>query len=139
VLLFTSVYQTLLRDLGKTFMAMKKKAPKKTDPKPPKSSMKQKAKDAPTTPNRAAMAKAPESRMTAKAVNARNARDKFESRSNKPRGKFASESVQKQASDVARTQEMMFPGTKFRGYTTVKPGRADAKPSPKKVVKQKKR
>ena len=95
--------------------APKKKAPKKTDPKPP------------------------ESRMTAKAVNARNARDKFESRSNKPRGKFASESVQKQASDVARTQEMMFPGTKFRGYTTVKPGRADAKPSPKKVVKRKKR
>ena len=118
---------------------MKKAAPKKSDPKPPKSSMKQKAKDAPATPKRAEMAKAPESRMTAKAVNARNARDKFESRSNKPQGKFASESVQKQASNVARTQEMMFPGTKFRGYTTVKPGRADAKPSPKKQSSIKKK
>ena len=72
-------------------------------------------------------------------MSAQAAKTKLGALSNKPQGKFASESVQKQAYNVARTQEMMYPGTKFRGYTTVKPGRADAKPSPKKqsVIKKK--
>ena len=65
-------------------------------------------------------------------MSAQAARTKLGALSNKPQGKFASESVQKQAYNVAKTQKEMYPGTKFRGYTTVKPGRADAKPSPKK-------
>jgi hypothetical protein len=65
-------------------------------------------------------------------MNAQAARTKLGALSNKSNGRFASESVQKQASNVARTQKSMYPGTKFKGFTTVKPGRADAKPSPKK-------
>ena len=70
-------------------------------------------------------------------MNAQAARTKLGALSNKSDGKWASESVQKQAFNVAKTQKSMYPGTKFKGYTTVKPGRADAKPSPKKNVKRK--
>lgn len=70
-------------------------------------------------------------------MNAQAARTKLGALSNKPvknprGGMWASPSVQKQAFNVAQTQKAMYPGTKFKGYTTVKPGRADAKPSPKK-------
>jgi hypothetical protein len=78
--------------------------------------------------------KAQSARMTAQ-----SARTKLGALSNKPDGKWASPSVQKQAFNTSRTQEMMYPGTKFKGYTTVKPGRADAKPSPKKQSSIKKK
>ena len=77
-------------------------------------------------------------------MNAQAARTKLGALSNKPvkdaRGQlWASESVQKQAFNVAKTQEGMYPGTKFNGYRTAKPGRADAKPSPKKQSANKKK
>jgi hypothetical protein len=77
-------------------------------------------------------------------MNAQAASIKLGALSNKPvknprGGMWASPSVQAQAYDVAQTQKRMYPGTKFKGYTTVKPGRADAKPSPKKIVKTKKK
>jgi len=77
-------------------------------------------------------------------MNAQAASAKLGALSNKPvknprGGMWASDSVQSQASDVAQTQKRMYPGTKFKGYTTVNPGRADAKPSPKKQSSIKKK
>ena len=77
-------------------------------------------------------------------MNAQAASAKLGALSNKPvknprGGMWASDSVQSQAYDVAQTQKRMYPGTKFRGYIPVKPGRADAKPSSKKQSSIKKK
>ena len=72
-------------------------------------------------------------------MSAQAASTKLGALSNKPRGKSASQSTQKQFYNAATQQERMYPGTEFRGFYTTKPGRADAKPSPKKqsVIKKK--
>ena len=58
--------------------------------------------------------------------------------SNKPQGKFQSPSMQTIHYQARSVQDALYPGKKYTGLTIVKPGRADAKPSPKKVAKGKK-
>ena len=72
-------------------------------------------------------------------MNAQAAKTKLGAISNKADGRFASPSVNKQARYVNKVQESMYPGSEWRGYIPVKPGRADAKPSPKKQSSIKKK